>query len=44
VKGQDLSFTSELELVPEVEPQNFEGVRRHPLHGTRDEVKKWKPN
>lgn len=26
VKGQDLSFTSELELVPEVDPQNFEGI------------------
>lgn len=25
-KGQDLSFSSELELVPEVDPQNFEGV------------------
>ncbi len=26
VKGQDLPFSSELELVPEVDPQNFEGV------------------
>lgn len=26
VKGQDFSFSSELELIPEVDPQNFEGV------------------